>query len=537
MNVAKRAVRHACVGVLFYIALFYGALFCAAIVSVTSPCTAAEQTPSDAEDARRVCDPEQLLSLARAHFSAADRDGDGMLSTDELLSSYSATEHADRKRQFAEFDNDGDGKLSRGEFGKLFLPTDDRGDVRDPIVEIEEEALSKMRALFSAADRDGLGALARGDWPEKQIAREIPSVADVPFDQWDQNRDGKVDDAEVRWLLDVTYGLRRPDGRPLRTLNARVLSWNYVRMLDTDRDGVLSRDEFVPKFFLGEAKSAERFTELDADKDGRLDDDEMAPAFWRDTVWEFFSLDADLDGRLTTEDFFKFGYAEGICRRTVRACDDDGDGKLSFNEFRATTFENPTSDWYASRRDADNDGRLSWKEFYIEESPLLAAQCRYIFGRFDLDKDGYLSYAEWDFEVDLAKVPPEESFRIKDLDGDGKLTFQEVFAEKKPADGDPQAMERFEMRLAAAENRFQSDDRDSNGHLDLEEFNRSQQSAIEAARRQSKALSNRQTMLQGNYWVRKSVLVVNEIAFLAVVWAVMRRSRPPKAAPETPVTP
>ncbi|MGH7138355.1 MAG: EF-hand domain-containing protein, partial [Pirellulales bacterium] len=184
----------------------------------------------------------------------------------------------------------------------------------------------------------------------------------------------------------------------------------------------------------------------------------------------------------------------------------------------------PSSDWYASRRDADNDGRLSWKEFNIEEPPMLTAQCRYIFRRFDLDKDGYLSYAEWDFEVDLEKVPPEAWFAAKDLDGDGKLTFSEVFAEKKPADGDPRAMDRFEMRVAAAENRFLSDDQDGNGYLDLDELTRSRQSASEAARRHSKALSNRKTMLEGNYWVRKSVLVVNEIVFLAIVWMVVRRT-------------
>ena len=150
---------------------------------------------------------------------------------------------------------------------------------------------------------------------------------------------------------------------------------------------------------LGEAKNAERFSQLDADQDGRLDDDEMAPAFWRDTLGEFFGLDADRDGRLTTEDLLKFGYAERIARRTVRACDEDGDGKLSFIEFRATTFENPTSDWYVPRRDADNDCRLSWKEFYIEEPPALTAQCRYIFGRFDLNKNGFLTADEWEFQV------------------------------------------------------------------------------------------------------------------------------------------
>ncbi|MGH7139350.1 MAG: hypothetical protein ACREHD_26695, partial [Pirellulales bacterium] len=279
-------------------------------------------------------------------------------------------------------------------------PVDERGDVPDPIVEIEKAALAKWQAIFAAADGNRDAALSRSEWPEERIEAEMPALNGVSFELWDRDGSGTVTVEEGAGLLEVAYGLRRPDGRLLRTAKGLVLSWNYIRLLDRDGDGGLSRDEFVPKYLLGEAKNAARFSELDADQNGRLDDDEMAPAFWRDTLGEFLGLDADRDGRLTTEDILKFGYAEGIGRRTVRACDDDGDGKLSFIEFRATPFENPSSDWYAPRRDADNDGRLSWKEFYTEKPPLLIGQNRFIFDRFDRNHDGFLSVLEFTIEGD-----------------------------------------------------------------------------------------------------------------------------------------
>lgn len=53
----------------------------------------------------------------------------------------------------------------------------------------------------------------------------------------------------------------------------------------------------------------------------------------------------------------------------------------------------------APRRDTDDDGRLSFNEFYLETPPLFMAQNRLLFRRFDLNKDGFLSLSEFDYQV------------------------------------------------------------------------------------------------------------------------------------------
>src|SRR5487761_1591418 len=196
----------------------------------------------------RIAWPDDLTELLRrvaAEFAKADRDGDAQVTADELRASYHGADRNERIRRFTEFDGNADDKLGRSEFFRLLSSAEERGDIFDPIAELEQTALAKFQAEFAAAGGDGAHPLSRGEWPGKQISQEMPAVATANFEQWDKNRDGQVEADEGRWLLEVAYGLTQPDGRPIRTPTGRVLSWYYFRGLDKNQNGVLDRDEFL----------------------------------------------------------------------------------------------------------------------------------------------------------------------------------------------------------------------------------------------------------------------------------------------------
>ncbi|HWB12570.1 MAG TPA: EF-hand domain-containing protein [Pirellulales bacterium] len=390
-----------------------------------------------------------LLKRVAAAFAAAARDHNQYVTRDEFVESYHAPDRDERIQRFDEVDPYHEGKLDRGAFLRLLSPTDERGRVADPIADLEQSATARWQAVFAAAGGEGKRALTRDDWPAQQIVEEIPLLAGVTFDEWDKNSDGKVDGAEGRWLLAVAFGSTQPDGRPIRTSTGRVFAWYYFRAIDRNGDGFLSRAEFVSQHHEGREKSEAIFARLDRDRDDRLSVEETRELLWHDTLAHFFFFDRDADGFLSPKEFDGIGWGASIARRCVPAFDENGDGKISFPEYRTTMFANEASNWYLRRRDVDHDGRLSFPEFYQEKSPVLIAHSRYFFDRFDLDRDGFLSLREFDFEADFARA---------DANRDGELTLEEFLAPCPDA-------ERADRRR-----RFLVFDFDANGKLDAEEF-------------------------------------------------------------------
>jgi Ca2+-binding EF-hand superfamily protein len=91
---------------------------------------------------------EEMRGARESRFKAADSNGDGLLSREEMLNAAAAQAAARADRMIERFDSDGDGALSLAE-----LPKHERGGDR-------------AGHMFERADRDNSGGLSREEFEE-----------------------------------------------------------------------------------------------------------------------------------------------------------------------------------------------------------------------------------------------------------------------------------------------------------------------------------------------------------------------------------
>jgi len=420
---------------------------------------------------------------AKADFASLDRDRNQTLSLEEYLASPGLPDQKIARRNFTVVDFDRSGGLTDQEHQALpgRLPIDERGPVPDPIADLAAEALTSWRSLLKDADRNEDAQLSAAEWPAADLKSKLIPFGELPFETWDANGSGAVDDAEAQRLIGLGYATIDPSGTPARSTNGRVLYLSWIRTADRNGDRILSRAEFVASYWLTPSERDKLFTELDKDADGALSGPEMlkSPSLNVDALSLFLFLDKDLDGLVNAAELFgnaSTGATKPQTAHSVAACDDDRDGLLSLREFQLA----PAGLGYVTlrlldRRDGNKDGFLDWREFYTERTPWMIGVASELFRRFDRNHDQRLGLDEFEFAVDLANVPLDVLFRIKDADRDDRLTWGEVFPQAEPATGEAHERERFRVRQARAKERFGQDDADQSGSLDLAEFTRSRE--------------------------------------------------------------
>lgn len=296
-----------------------------------------------------------------------DKDADGALTKEEFVAANREPENpsqplapigggrdgmGDPKQRFEMMDRNKDGKVTLDEIPEQFRdrvkPMFDRLGKEAVTLEEFTQIAGRLGGqggppepgqLFARFDRNGDGKLTKDEIPEPM--RERMNRA---FEALGKEELTREDFAEVARRMLAEGGRPGPDGRPgpMGPDGPRGRGPALFGMLDTDRDGLLSKDEL--------AKVVDRFSELDKNQDGKLDPPELfgpppggpemagGPDMRRPEGGRpgqpggpnpfFARMDANGDGKISKEeapDRMKEGFAR---------MDKDGDGFLTQEELR-----------------------------------------------------------------------------------------------------------------------------------------------------------------------------------------------------------
>lgn len=365
-------------------------------------------------------DRVQPKEVLRKLLQSLDQDGNGKLSETEYTGA--GADAPRRRRDFRVFDFDGDKSLIPEELSAIpgALAPADRGPLPDPFDQILENAVAAMDQSYSNWDKNP-AATFHAQTFTINFQASISPEGSRRFDSKvmalaDHDRNGQVNRAEAIDFLRIQLGIISPERLPIRQANGRILDYTRFEWWDANKDGHVTLQEFRDKD--KRPDGAEAFARGDTDHDGRLTIDEFASPTWithNDPVVEFLKADKNLDGELEPAEL---DAATGGPRRRhlpylFPQFDDDGNGKLSLDEFRLTMLGNRFCWWEAEQIDTNRDRLLSFDEFKYN-TPAAQLLCRLYFHRFDRDGDGKLSGDEYLFTT----KPPDE-FHLIPLDGSG----------------------------------------------------------------------------------------------------------------------
>jgi Ca2+-binding EF-hand superfamily protein len=262
-------------------------------------------------------------------------------------------------------------------------------------------------ALFSQLDKNGDGFIT-----EDEVGDDRKAFFERLLRVADKNKDGKLSKDE--FVAGLAAGeAKRPEGTPgeKRPLGKDFDPEAMFNRLDKNGDGKITKDE-IPE------ERAEFLRRMDTDGDGVITKEEFkagiaklrsatggAPAGGRPSVDDvlFRALDTNGDGKLSAEEISR-------AAESLKKLDRNGDGMITRDELVAAagTAGGGTAGSGLPERlkqfDKDGDGKLS-----RDEAP---ERLKENFDRFDLNKDGFLDADELrkafeGFKTKAKKEPPK----------------------------------------------------------------------------------------------------------------------------------
>ncbi|MCA8994149.1 MAG: PD40 domain-containing protein [Planctomycetaceae bacterium] len=366
---------------------------------------------AQADDSKPANELSERIKAARQNldriYDQLNTDGENGLTLGEFLKRQGPAERS--SRDFQVFDFNGDSLISKQELSGIpgVVPLYARGEIPDVFAGIEEHAIASMEISYGWAENPELviqsnifattylQSLGLNSTQRNQILRQ----ADV-------NGNLMIDFAEMEGFVKQQL-VRRASGVDLHARSGLVVNYSSFLHLDADRDGGISRDEYLSRYYDKELAPG-RFQVSDRDGDGTIKLEEFIYplAFgWNDPINDFLKSDTDLDGELSPEELVEGlpTYLQRIGPFIIPGFDADKNGKLNLWEYRITPVANRVAAWQRVPVDANRNRQIEFAEFAGDESLLLLR--RWYFQQFDLDGSGALTPDEYIF-----KYTPDDAF-------------------------------------------------------------------------------------------------------------------------------
>merc|ERR1719323_1159896 len=380
-------------------------------------------TPSASETLSHLRKGVTCIADVKGLFKDIDVDGDGLLTKEEMLTSPGCKFDQEQVNAIYELgDSNGDEVLDMGEFIAILYPT--AGEALTKLSK-NYKNIDEVKDLFRKLDVDNDGSITRDELTDGVIrftAQEIDAIMALG----DVNDDGSLD-------MEEFIGVLYPSAATIAgRMRAQYTDINSIKRafskIDANGDGKVSKDEVAVSGAFNDQEIDALFVLGDSNNDGEIDLEEFIGVLYPvvanaltkltknvanvdDARFLFRQMDNDGDGVLSQEELRKSGsrFTNKEIEALFAVGDVNGDGELDINEFinvicpgATTIITRISSQWRTLEElelafqsiDLDGDGKIT-KEEMTQYGNLNTQEVNAIFELGDIDRDGAIDMHEF----------------------------------------------------------------------------------------------------------------------------------------------